>query len=126
MSKGLYGKTRFWDEKPLILNAIPQNSINPMVFPEGEFMRVFAEITGNLAACVGNLVITIKGKLYDVEVPLDTLTLTAVGLTTILKQKLVDIRGFDEIVATGVYTDAGVPVRGVITQVWIGIPNKKN
>ena len=122
MEKGLYGKTRFWMEKRLILHGGTEVNQNPMVFPEADFMRVVGEIKGNLAACVGNLVITIKGKLYGVEIDIDTLTIVAAGVATVLDEKVVDIRGLDEVTGSATYTDlAG---RGVTTQIYIGSPYK--
>lgn len=120
--KGLYGKARWWEEKQTIAHLGSASAQNPMVFPEGEFMRVVGEIKGNLAACVGNLVITINGKLYGKEVAIDTLTVVAAGVAEVLGTKLVDIRGFDEITGSAAYTDAGG--REVLTQVYVGVPYK--
>jgi len=121
--KGLYGKQKWWNEKPLILHgAAAEPNQNPMVFPEGEFMRVVGEIKGNLVGCVGNFTITIKGKLYGEEVVIDTLVVVAAGLAKVLGTKLVDIRGFDEITGSVVYVDgAGL---GVTYQVYVGVPYK--
>jgi len=123
MTKGLYGKTRLWNEKPLILHAAAALlNHNPMVFPKGEQLRIVGEITGNLAACIGSFTISIKGKLYGKEVVIDTLVIVAAGVAEVLGTKLVDIRGFEELTASVVYVDAAG--RGVTFQVYAGVPYK--
>jgi len=102
--------------------ALPNQ--NPMIFPEGDFMRVVGEIKGNLAACVGNLTITIKGKLLGVEFVIDTLVIAASGLSIVISNKIVDIRGLHEVKGEIAYVDAGG--RGVTTQVYVGVPYKQD
>lgn len=105
--KYLYDKVQFWNLPQLLVHgASAINSQNKLEWPEAESARILGWIKGN-AGAAGNCVATIEGRIFDKWAIIDTITITASGTNEVTGQKLIDIRGFEELRGSAIYTDVG-------------------
>ena len=117
--KYLAGKQKFWEElQTLVHGTSALAAQGRFIFPEFLHVRVLGWIKGN-AGAAGNCVATLEGKLYDRWAVIGTLTVAANGTNEVTGQGLYDIRGFEELRASAIYTDA--PGKQVSADFAIGI-----